>query len=174
MCHPWSSYRNKSKSRIKTTDPLRLVNQTVRRNRNWLDSSRISLTRTQVAKIKWKISLLVHEETDRFFLDSRLHLGQSTSGQFHYLRTVFSSYLESKVDNILVRDRDLRIILNIDDSPITSKSHSHPSHSQTSRLLTSSPSLSDKVSQFFTQPSVCETCGSFNFSVLSFITPTLI
>ncbi len=32
----------------------------------------------------------------------------------------------------------LRIILNIDGSPITSKSHSHPSHSQTSHLLTSS------------------------------------
>jgi hypothetical protein len=34
-----------------------------------------------------------------------------------------------------------RITLNIDDTPIDSKSHTHPSHSQTSRLLTSSLSL---------------------------------
>ena len=33
----------------------------------------------------------------------------------------------------------LRITLNIDGTPIASKSHTHPSHSQTSRLLTSSP-----------------------------------
>ncbi len=34
-----------------------------------------------------------------------------------------------------------RIILNIDDTPVVSRSHTHPSHSQTSRLLTSSLSL---------------------------------
>jgi hypothetical protein len=33
------------------------------------------------------------------------------------------------------------INLNLDGAPITSKSHTHPSHSQTSRLLTSSLSL---------------------------------
>ena len=32
----------------------------------------------------------------------------------------------------------LRNNLNIDGAPIVSKSHTHPSHSQTSRLLTSS------------------------------------
>jgi hypothetical protein len=32
----------------------------------------------------------------------------------------------------------LRITMNIDDTPITSLSHTHPSHSETSRLLTSS------------------------------------
>jgi hypothetical protein len=35
----------------------------------------------------------------------------------------------------------LRITLNLDGTPITSKSHTHPSHSQTFRLLTSSLSL---------------------------------
>ncbi len=35
----------------------------------------------------------------------------------------------------------LRININIDGTPITSKTHTHPSHSQTSRLLTSSLSL---------------------------------
>jgi hypothetical protein len=36
---------------------------------------------------------------------------------------------------------DLRIILNIDGSPITSRTYTLPSHSETSRLLTSSLSL---------------------------------
>jgi hypothetical protein len=35
----------------------------------------------------------------------------------------------------------LRITLNLDEVPITSKSHTLPSHSQTSRLLVSSLSL---------------------------------
>ena len=35
----------------------------------------------------------------------------------------------------------LRINLNIDGAPLASRSHTHPSHSQTSRLLTSSLSL---------------------------------
>ncbi len=37
--------------------------------------------------------------------------------------------------------RALRINLNIDGAPITSRTHTQPSHSQTSRLLTSSLSL---------------------------------
>jgi hypothetical protein len=32
----------------------------------------------------------------------------------------------------------LRVTLNLDGTPIISKSHTHPSHSRTSRLLTSS------------------------------------
>jgi hypothetical protein len=32
----------------------------------------------------------------------------------------------------------LRVNLNIDGAPITSRTHAHPSHSETSRLLTSS------------------------------------
>ncbi len=35
----------------------------------------------------------------------------------------------------------LRITLNVDDTPLPSRSHTHPSHSETSRLLTSSLSL---------------------------------
>ncbi len=42
---------------------------------------------------------------------------------------------------ILVKDATLRIMFNLDGPTITSKSHTHPSHSQTSRLLTSSLSL---------------------------------
>jgi hypothetical protein len=35
----------------------------------------------------------------------------------------------------------LRITLNLDGAPIVSQTHTHPSHSQTSRLLTLSLSL---------------------------------
>ena len=61
---------------------------------------------------------------------------QSDPDQFHYRRVTFSSQLKSKVGNILVKVVVLRITLNIDGAPIDSKSYTHPSHSQTSRLLT--------------------------------------
>jgi hypothetical protein len=80
--------------------------------------------------------LQAHRETDRFFATSGVQLAQSTSGQFHYRRAAFSSQLKSKVGNILAKAAALRITLNI-----ASKSHTHPSHSQNSRLLTSSLSL---------------------------------
>jgi hypothetical protein len=66
---------------------------------------------------------------------------QSDRGFFHYRRAAFSSMLKFWVGNILAKAAALRINLNIDGSPITSKSHTHPSHSRTSRLLTSSLSL---------------------------------
>jgi len=63
----------------------------------------------------------------------------------------FSSQLKSKVnilakapDNILTKAPALRSNLNIDDTPIASRSHTHPlypSHTQTSHLLTSSLSF---------------------------------
>ena len=60
--------------------------------------------------------------------------------------TTFSSarrspQLKSKVGNILAKAAALRITLNIDGAPVVSRSHTHPSHSPTSRLLTSSMSL---------------------------------
>ena len=85
--------------------------------------------------------LQTHRETDLFFPASGFQLAQSTSGQFHYKRADFSSQLKSKVGNILAKTVALWITLNIDVSPVTSRSHTHPSHSQTSRLLTSSMSL---------------------------------
>ncbi len=63
---------------------------------------------------------------------------ESDSGFFHYHRVAFSSMIKSRVGNILVKTAGLRINLNIDGASITSKSHTHPSHSQTSRLLLSS------------------------------------
>ncbi len=85
--------------------------------------------------------LQVHRETDRFFTASGIQIAQTDRGMFHYRRAAFSAQLKSKVDLTLVKTVALRITLNLDGTPIISKSHTHPSHSQTSRLLTSSLSL---------------------------------
>ncbi len=86
--------------------------------------------------------LQAHRETDRFFAASGVQSTQSNTGAFfHFLRAAFSSMLNSLVSSILAKPVDLRITLNLDGAPITSKSHTHPSHSQTSRLLTSFLSL---------------------------------
>ncbi len=53
----------------------------------------------------------------------------------------FSSMLKSRVGNIMDKTSALRVNLNLDGAPIDSSSHTHPSHSQTSRLLTSFLSL---------------------------------
>jgi hypothetical protein len=83
-----------------------------------------------------------HRETDRFFVVSGVQSAQSNMGAFlNFPRTAFSSMLKSRVSSILAKDTALRINLNLDGAPITSKSHTHPSHSQTSRQLTSSLSL---------------------------------
>ena len=71
----------------------------------------------------------------------------NTSGQFHFRRAAFSAQLKSKVGLALDKSAALRINLNLDGEPIASKSHTHPSHSQTSRLLTSSLSLGVPVPQ---------------------------
>jgi hypothetical protein len=82
-------------------------------------------------------------ETDRFFGASGVQLPLSDRNQFNYRCATFSSQLKSKVVNILAKAATLRITLNIDGTPIASKSHNHPSHSQTSRLLTSSLPFTD-------------------------------
>jgi hypothetical protein len=71
--------------------------------------------------------LQAHRETDRFFAASAPH-GFLTSAQ-------------GKSCLALTKAAALRINLNLDGAPIASKSHTHPSYSQTSRLLTSSLSL---------------------------------
>jgi hypothetical protein len=68
-----------------------------------------------------------HRETDRFFSTSGVQFPHSTSGQFHCRHTVFSSQLKSKIGNILVKTTSLRITLDIDGSPLKSRSHTHPS-----------------------------------------------
>jgi len=86
--------------------------------------------------------LQAHRETDRFFAALGVQLAQTNpGGQFHFRRAAFSQQLKSKVGLALAKAAALRITLNLDGAPIASKSHTHPSHSQTSRLLTSSLSL---------------------------------
>jgi hypothetical protein len=82
-----------------------------------------------------------HRETDRFFTASGVLSDQSDCGFFHYRRAALSDQLKSKVGLALAKAAALRITLNLDGAPIISTSHTHPSHSQTSRLLTSSLSL---------------------------------
>jgi hypothetical protein len=85
--------------------------------------------------------LQAHRETDRFFAASGVQSAQFDRGYFHFRRAASSSMLKSNCGNILAKAAALRINLNLDGAPITSQSHTHPSHSQTSRLLTSSLSL---------------------------------
>ena len=82
-----------------------------------------------------------HRETDRFFAASGVLSAQSDRGFYHYRRAAVSAQLKSKVGLALAKAAALRITLNLDGAPIISRTHTHPSHSQTSRLLTSSLSL---------------------------------
>ena len=82
-----------------------------------------------------------HRETDRFFAGSGVQPAQTQRGMFHFRHAVFAQQFKSKVGLALAKAAALRINLNIDGTPITSRTHTHPSHSQTSRLLTSSLSL---------------------------------
>jgi hypothetical protein len=80
-------------------------------------------------------------ETDRFFTTSGVLSAQSDRGFYHYRHAVVTVHLKSKVGLALVKEETLRITLNLDGDPIISRTHTHPSHSETSRLLTSSLSL---------------------------------
>ncbi len=76
--------------------------------------------------------LQAHRETDRFFAASGVQSAQFDRGYFHFRRAALSSMLKSKCGNILAKTAVLRINLNLDGPPITSKSHTHPSYSETS------------------------------------------
>ena len=85
--------------------------------------------------------LQAHRETDRFFAASGVQPAQSNRGTFHFKRAAFLGQLKAKIGSSLAKAAAMRVNLNIDGAPITSHSHTHPSHSQASRLLTSSLSL---------------------------------
>jgi hypothetical protein len=91
--------------------------------------------------------LQAHRETDRFIAASGVLSVQSDRGFFQNRRVTFSVHLKSKVGLALAKEAALRITLNLDGASIISKSHTHPSHSQTSRLLTLSLSLGIPVSR---------------------------
>ena len=81
------------------------------------------------------LNVHLHRETDRFFAASGVQLAQFDRGHLHFRRAGFSSQLKSRVGNILAKTATLRVNLNLDGAPITFKSHTHPSHSQTSQVL---------------------------------------
>ncbi len=56
-----------------------------------------------------------------------------------------TDFIKQEVDNILTKGSVLRVILNIHDTTIPSRTHTHPTHSQTSCLLSSSLSLGAPV-----------------------------
>ena len=86
--------------------------------------------------------LQAHRETDRFFAASGVQPAQHTSGGlFTHKRGAFLAQLKSKIGSTFAKAAVMSVNLNIDGAPITSRSHTHPSHSQASRLLTSSLSL---------------------------------
>jgi hypothetical protein len=78
--------------------------------------------------------LQAHRETDSFFASSRVQLAQHDRGLFHFRRAAFSATMKAKVGSTLAKAASLRITLNIDGAPITSRTRTHPSHSQTSRI----------------------------------------
>ncbi len=72
-----------------------------------------------------------------FFSGSGVQSTQSNMGTFfHFHRTSFSSMIKSRVSSILTKGSVLRINLNLDGTPITSKSHTHPSLDVKTGLLT--------------------------------------
>ena len=90
--------------------------------------------------------LQAHRETDRFFAASGVQSAQSNSAFWHFRRAAFSGLLKSRVGHIIAKASALRVNLNLDGAPITSKSHTHGDSPFTlanlaSRLLTSSLSL---------------------------------
>ena len=95
-----------------------------------------------------------HRETDRFFAASGVQLAQHDRGLFHFRRAAFSAQLKAKVGSTLPKSSTLRVNLNIDGTTTTSRTHTHPSHSQTSRLLTSSLYLGITLSIHNKQPHV--------------------
>jgi hypothetical protein len=78
--------------------------------------------------------LQTHRETDHFFAVSRVQVPKPNRGLFHFRRAAFLTTLKAKVGSTLAKVAALRIDINVDGTPITSKTHTHPSHSQTSRL----------------------------------------
>ena len=72
--------------------------------------------------------LQTHRETDRFFSASGVQLEQRNSGFFHFRHTPFSSQLRPKVGNTLVKAEVLRVNLNLDGAPITTRTHGKGSY----------------------------------------------
>jgi hypothetical protein len=67
--------------------------------------------------------LQTHRETDHFFSSSGVHLPETDPGLFQFHRVALSVTLKVKVSSTLTKDVTLRITLNIDETSITSRTH---------------------------------------------------
>ncbi len=85
------------------------------------------------AVIKSSVKICGCTDSWPLFAASGVHL--ANSGLFHFHHVTFFSQLRVKVGNTLTKDVVLCVNLNLDGVSITSRTHTHPSHSQTSRLL---------------------------------------
>jgi hypothetical protein len=86
--------------------------------------------------------LKYHRETDRFFFNFRSFVRTIRSWILPLPPCVFLCPAENQCwFGSAAKAVSLRITINLDGVSITSRTHTHPSHSQTSRLLTSSLSL---------------------------------
>ena len=74
--------------------------------------------------------LQTHRETDRFFETSGVQFVQHDRRLFHFRHATFSTQLKTKVGSTLVKTTSFRVNLNIHGTPITSRPHTHPSHSE--------------------------------------------
>jgi hypothetical protein len=100
----------------------------------------------QTVSLPWlsRISDTSENQSARLDSDNQINISRLISclgDQFHFRRAAFAQQLKSRVGLALANATVLRITLNLDGAPIISKSHTHPSHSETSRLLTPSLSL---------------------------------
>jgi hypothetical protein len=97
----------------------------------------------------WLLLLQTHRETDRFVLQ----LQEFTFRNMNVTRSTSTIRISLHSSNQGLTWLSLTLQVYVlhsiysDGTPITSKSHTHPSHSQTSRLLTSSLSLGVPVSR---------------------------
>jgi hypothetical protein len=68
------------------------------------------------------------------FTTSGVQLVEHDREQFHFRRAAYSPQLKSKCGNVLTKTATSRINLNLDGTPITTKSHTHP-RDHTRKLL---------------------------------------
>ena len=101
-------------------------------------------------------------------------LKKTLSRKLKPLKSKMVSQLKSNVVNILAKAAALRNNLNIDGAPTASRSHTHPSNSQTSRLLSSSLCLGlpfprstrAKTGRTQSLARVCEAFSASSFALL--------
>ena len=86
-------------------------------------------------------------------VDSSTLVFSLSSHRHSYISFVFRSRFKAIVGGALVRTSDFRVDLGVSGATIVSGSCVHPSHSQISRLLTSSLSLG--ISSLFCRATQC-------------------